>query len=431
MNARSPDKWRTAAFFSIVLSCGYCFVPQLWPHALPADWFPPFQSGVTVASHTDLGAEYRNIARSLRSHGTFADPFACGGGPTAWMPPAIPVLLSGLLWLFADNETLVAAFLVVLKASLLCWICWDAFESFSKKLPPALIAGCLGVSGIALASELFQTIHDGWLLLPVMHLLMRKNIRLNQPGEKAGTVNWGLFGGLCALCSPAIFFSWIVASIRFVGRGRVAWTSIIVAAAVTVPWMTRTYRLIGVVAPIKSNFWFDFNQALETKYGLPDQPAFMRHPCNNANAARVHAEIGEAEFVRQAKHRAFERLRKEGFSRYLSHLSNRFLAAILVRPPMRKLESGDLWYWVSAACYALPFICLVFSLSLRPRLYPGESSVIAIGSAYLLPYILASFYLRYAVPLFSIRVFILLWSCCRLVDAFASEGRLAPDALDR
>src|SRR5262245_29513481 len=61
-------------------------------------YFPPFRRNVNMNRSRHLGAEYVNIARSLRAGRGFADPFARPTGPTAWMPPALPAVLAGLLW---------------------------------------------------------------------------------------------------------------------------------------------------------------------------------------------------------------------------------------------------------------------------------------------------------------------------------------------
>src|SRR5690349_12716587 len=66
----------------------------------PADyrWFPPFEPNGNDNENRHLGAENYYIARSLVRGHVFANPFGERTGPTAWMPPALPALLAGLLW---------------------------------------------------------------------------------------------------------------------------------------------------------------------------------------------------------------------------------------------------------------------------------------------------------------------------------------------
>src|SRR5689334_4570267 len=72
-------------------------------------FFPPFERGVNANDNGHLGAEYFNIARSLTAGQGFANPFPEATGPTAWMPPVLPLLLAGLLWLCEGNRDAVMA----------------------------------------------------------------------------------------------------------------------------------------------------------------------------------------------------------------------------------------------------------------------------------------------------------------------------------
>ena len=76
---------------SVAILAGSFFgaVPWIDSNRLPASMFPP-------PAELPLGAEYFQIGKAISEGRGFSSPFRVPSGPTAWMPPAIPVLLSGL-----------------------------------------------------------------------------------------------------------------------------------------------------------------------------------------------------------------------------------------------------------------------------------------------------------------------------------------------
>src|SRR5579875_3137131 len=66
----------------------------------PADYryFPPFEPNHNANMNRHLGWEYFHIAKAMVRGQGFSNPFDAPTGPTAWMPPLLPTLLAGLLW---------------------------------------------------------------------------------------------------------------------------------------------------------------------------------------------------------------------------------------------------------------------------------------------------------------------------------------------
>src|SRR5262245_61577106 len=89
----------------------------------PADYrfFPPFEPGVNANENRHLSelTEYAYIGRSLVKGKGFADPFARPTGPTAWMPPVLPLLLAGLMWLSGGSAPFVLWTVVVAQVLVL------------------------------------------------------------------------------------------------------------------------------------------------------------------------------------------------------------------------------------------------------------------------------------------------------------------------
>src|SRR5262249_10472489 len=82
-------------------------------------FFSPFQPYVNVNTGGQLWGEYINIAQALVTGEGFAHPFGRPTGPTAWMPPALPAILAGLLWVCDGNRHAVLAVVIVLQVYVL------------------------------------------------------------------------------------------------------------------------------------------------------------------------------------------------------------------------------------------------------------------------------------------------------------------------
>src|SRR6185369_15659625 len=83
------------------------------------NYFPPFQPNHNANNNHHLGAEYFQIAQSIYAGEGFSSPFREKTGPTAWMPPALPALLAGLLWICDGNRDAVMAVVIVLQVLVL------------------------------------------------------------------------------------------------------------------------------------------------------------------------------------------------------------------------------------------------------------------------------------------------------------------------
>src|SRR5579884_3227308 len=125
-NAPNPAPVRrlplAPAALVVVVACACAVYANLsFTITRPAEYrfFPPFVRGVNANDNRHLGAEYFNIARSLRAGEGFANPFGEKTGPTAWMPPVLPTVLAGLLWACDGDKDAVMAVVVFLQVYVL------------------------------------------------------------------------------------------------------------------------------------------------------------------------------------------------------------------------------------------------------------------------------------------------------------------------
>jgi hypothetical protein len=108
---------------------------------------------------------------------------------------------------------------------------------------------------------------------------------------------------------------------------------------------------------------------------------------------------------------------------FTERLATRFLAATVWYVPFYAgSETGKPWLlWVRRITFPLPFLAvlfLVWSAIGTPLAWP-QRAVIGIYLLYLLPYIVASYYERYTVPLVAVKVLLLLWALDRLLSMTA------------
>src|SRR5262249_11656265 len=113
---RAGFAWAAAAIIAAVLGCSaYANLSFLVTDRADYRYFPPFEAGHDRNQNRHLGAEYLNIARSLAAGRGYADPFGDATGPTAWMPPVLPLTLAGLLWANGGDLDEVTAWVVALQ----------------------------------------------------------------------------------------------------------------------------------------------------------------------------------------------------------------------------------------------------------------------------------------------------------------------------
>jgi hypothetical protein len=101
-------------------------------------------------------------------------------------------------------------------------------------------------------------------------------------------------------------------------------------------------------------------------------------------------------------------------------VSMRFLAATLWYVRFEGFE-GPLQPWafyLKRITHPLPFVALLFLVisSLWKQLHPAQWTVIALYGLYLGPYVLVSYYDRYAGPLLGLKVLLVVWVVDRLLS---------------
>ncbi len=369
----------------------------------------------------NLHSEYFNIARALAAGKGFANAMGDDAGPTAWMPPLLPCLESFFLWIGGGERRVVVAGLVILHMVVLLT---------TGVLVLAVAAETTGRVGIVIAAVVFslavlnhfwywfQLAHDCWVPLVFLDLLLAGICWLRPLETRARAAVWGVFGGTCALASPAVALAWGIVTLLLGWRQREWWRGLLIllfAALVLTPWTIRNYLTFGRLIPVKSNLAYEFfqTQCLQAD-GLLQASTFSLHP--NAAVSRERLEyqrLGETAYL-DLKWRQFQAAVANDPPDFCERVAARFLAATVWYVPFNRAQEArrPAVLWARRLAHPLPFIALLVLLgaAMRGPLPKAHWTVSAVYVVYLAPYVVASYYERYAVPLLAVKVLLVLWA---------------------
>lgn len=399
-------------------------------------WFPPFVAHSNENHNRHLGAEYLNIAKAMLRGEGFASPFGESTGPTAWMPPLLPCLLAGLLWVFEKDLDSVMAVMVHLQlfaliASGILILCLA--RTTTTRLWMWVAALMFFIAAIDDFHMWFQFTHDCWLVLLALDIVVAGAAFFSPLASRKSAAIWGAVGGFCGLMSPISGFSWGVVTLA-TGIPKRAWTRLGVAIAcagiVLAPWAIRNYLVFGRLIPVKSNAAYELYQSqVLTPDGLLLPRAFGQHPYVTAGRERQeYKKLGEIEFLDKKRARFWEAVQKDPED-FLDRVAWRFLGATLWYVPFDRAHETrrPVQTWLMRAIHPLPFLALLalgYS-AFWTRLQPAQWVVIGVYLAYLAPYIAISYYTRYAVPLLAVKVLLVAWGVDRLLWLLPSWRREA------
>lgn len=387
-------------------------------------YFPPFKAYVNRNDNRHLGAEYLNIAKALLKGRGFADPFREETGPTAWMPPVLPALLAGLLWVCDNNTDAVMTVCLILHVAVLIAtgnlvlaLAWQTTSRLGVLVGAAIFLTAV----IADFRMWFQTTHDTSLVLLALDVVLA-GLAWGRPLDSwPRAVGWGLAGGACGMVNPIVGLAWGVASIAEMVRQR-AWGrfGIVLACAIAVltPWTIRNYIMFGRLIPVKSNAAYELWQSqCVQKDGLLHH--FNGHPYGGpGRERRLYKEMGEMKFIDEKRNLFWQAVKADPLD-FADRVAARLLGATLWYEPFDSSEKREqpVVFWLSRVWHPLPFLALSF-LALTAMFRPLAWSQWLVMGAYVIyisPYIAISYYERYAMPLLAAKVLLIIWAADRLL----------------
>lgn len=421
-----------------------------WNRQHPGDsrWLHPDLS-------EQIGAEYDTIAIAIRQGRGFSDPFREPSGPTAWMPPILVYFTAGLYWITNDQRDKVVETIVVINWLVVLFASFMVTATAKRLNRPWTGYLILTVALAADFFELFQRTHDTWLILLMLSLMWVGIQWLPDPQQVRWptAVAWGLFGGICALCGPVAGFTWAVlttlfwfpwrrseepvdqeAVTRLRARGfcrsiLVNSKALFIAATVSMltvsPWMIRNRLVMGTWIPVKSNAMYEVwqSQVLDDE-GVLDSSSAFQHPWGSRSAQRVrYLELGELAFIKEKGDVAKASIR-ENPQELAKRIINRGIAACVYYQPLVADDERMIGRMRFIRTYfPLPFISLLVIFAFRSCRYSVPlRATIVLYITYLMPYILISYYDRYAAPAFLFKAILILYAIDTLANRFISEA---------
>lgn len=387
-------------------------------------YFPPFQEHVNANDNRHLGAEYLNIAKAIMKGRGFADPFRDETGPTAWMPPVLPILLAALLWV-CDNDTdavmtvclFLHATVLIATGFLVLALAWQTTGRLG-----VLVAAAIFLIAVINDFHLwFQMTHDTSLVLLGLDIVIAGFAWCKPLQGWKSAICWGLAGGGCAMISPIVALTWGVLTIALMVR-EFAWVpfgiAMLLAAVTLTPWTIRNYLAFGRLIPVKSNAAYELWQSqCVQKDGLLHH--FNGHPYVGPGRERqLYKNLGEMKLIDQKRELFWASVQADPLD-FADRVAARLLGATLWYEPFDLTDKARRPYvlWLSRALHPLPFVALLF-LALTAvfrRLHWVQWMVMGAYVLYIGPYIAVSYYERYAMPLLAVKVLLVIWAADRLL----------------
>jgi hypothetical protein len=427
-----PRNLRKIDLLAITLIVGaFVLLAELKSHR-PKRWY---WLQTDMSDH--LGAEYNNIAKSIAGGIGYSNPFPKPTGPTAWMPPVLPWTLAAVHWAFPGTDS-PRHFMLSLSA-IAVWftgliVIDQATVMRLRSFGYAMFS--IGVAGNF--HELFQKTHDPGLLLILVGIIYVGARTVGETTPPLRIILWGFFGGFCALCSPILGATWaaiclyrlwpigkaaanpildaVAHPIRFHNaRLRRLLISAFVSMIVITPWTIRNRVVLKAWIPIKSNGMYELWQSQSVDAdGVLDLTSFTDHPWNETSSQLpAIQETGEIAFISEKGEQAIDAICREPFS-YAKRVANRFVAATLWYVPFSNYHRQRCFgvpFTMKRLIHPLPLISLVLVLVFGIRnADPSDLKLVSlICVAYLTPYLLITFYERYAIPILGMQMLIVLY----------------------
>ena len=385
----------------------------------------------TVAPAHVNGENFR-IAQAMYVGEGFANPTGEKTGPTAWCAPVYPTLFVVLLWLGEGDRGFVTGAVGILQVCVLIGtgvLVLGVVRQTTRQMS-AWLAAAIFLGGLAYHfSHWFPFAYDCWLMLLTFDLLIAGFCWLGPLVSWQSAAGWGVFGGFCAMVNPSIALAWGVLTLAQ-GYRSGTWSrmavALLVAGLTLTPWTVRNYLVFGRWIPVKSNLAYELyqTQCLQND-GLYQATTARLHPTVRSSGERQEFKtLGEAAYLDRKRQQFWESVRADPVD-FLDRVASRFLGATVWYVPFNRAdEARQPWVlWARRFAHPLPFLALVFLLftGFREPLSWPQWTVIGVYVLYLLPYIAASYYERYAVPLVAVKVLLVTWAVDRLLS-FGQRG---------
>ena len=282
-----PLRKRSLAEGSSLLAFGLFLLWCQYQHPL----FPATDWGL-------FAQEYGNLAESLCQGKGLSNPFAVETGPSAWMPPLLPLMMAGVFQI-AGVKTPLAAYVLITGQLLALWVSLLFLILCCRRteLPPWAVTLVFTFLVYLNPRYLFQNFHDVGLVILVSTFLLYGLVRLLE-----GSWIWvSLAACLLPVTSPSLCLALVgAASLQPALRKRGLVVAVVAMVLVIFGWGIRNQRALGKFVPLKSNLWFELHMAnVSDLDGIPTSTTFFNHhPIGkNKEVLEHYQRAGEMKFM--------------------------------------------------------------------------------------------------------------------------------------
>ena len=386
-----------------------------------------------------FGFEMGSVARSL-THGLgYSSPFSMfvgATGPTAWIPPLYPLLITAVIKLFGDFSATSVLVLMGMNCIFSALTCIPIYLAAEKTLGRR--AAWLSTWAWALIPY-FNRWHTWiWdvnlsaLLLATMFWL---SVRVAEDHSWRPELLLGIVTGLAALSNPTLLIVlpvsllWIVWR-RLLAAGpaskspasnphalRPVATVVVIVFIMAMPWIVRNRLAFGQWVFLRTNFGAEFY--LTNQHALTPAQWITRHPSLNWDEGHDYRVMGELAYNRDRLNRA---------KRYIHDYPGEFVSVSLRRAlafwsgSIPTVFSDDT-FWRFRLYVPLSVLGIIGFLIMLAR----RQAAAALYSGPLLLYP-AVFYVTYPVPRqrHAIEPVLLVLACFAVVEIFSWAWRCMP-----
>ena len=239
------------------------------------------------------------IGRSLLLTHSFSSPYHDASGPTAWIAPVYPAIVSVVfvvLGIQSSTSAIAVIVLNVLCSALVSVVLYKMGSEFLNERTGMTTGLLWAVSPpVALITLLvwdtcLTTLLATWACLLTLRLAVPQREQSWRSCMLAGCL-WGLAG----LCSPSVLAPLPFLALWLWAKARQLKPAAIFSAAVGVvllPWTLRNFLVFHKLIPVRDNFW------AEVFFG---NIGFEAHPLKTS---MEYQRLGELQFIEEVKQRS-------------------------------------------------------------------------------------------------------------------------------
>jgi hypothetical protein len=247
------------------------------------------------------GIEMLGVAQSLAVGAGFASPFGLYTGPTAFVTPVYPAVLSVILRIFGQQTNASAWAILFLQclvsAATVIVIFAIALEVFDLRVAKsaAWIWALLPYAAILPTNIIWESSFSAFALAVGVYLQLRA-LSAGQTSRWIIAAVW--WAGACLLNAsfllmfPALL---LLAALRNQINFRVAAISCAAFVFILIPWSLRNYLVMGRVIPLRDNFplelWIGNHSGTEFRFTPEIHPAF------NTADLQHYQQVGELAYM--------------------------------------------------------------------------------------------------------------------------------------